>query len=346
MPAQPSRSEARAVADEMLEAISLAEISYGNGIEGTWAKRQAAAAVFSQAGYNVLYYIPNYNWFLRDPNLFVLGRTGSNSITILFTGTEVADNPYDIVQDLKTSAFADDPNESFYYIPNGHAGFRAGIANLIEQGFFADIGTLESLRTRRCTDEQGNFAVAPQDVSLADFICRYRIRAGDDPIEVTIIGHSLGAGLAQMSLGVFSGLRWMNGQVQRDPDWPLLVRRMYAFAPPLALYTRYERTCDPLSEEENPINVYNRFGLVDISHQVIRDGDVVPAAWNPVRNMHCVVGEHFGHYYRIPRSGNTVHYEGIGQELWRLDRPHASRSYEAAIRRWRDSPAVGESSRR
>lgn len=327
-------------AEEMVQAIRFAEITYGNGIDDTWMKRTEAAARFSAEGYNSLYYLPRYNWFLSDPNVFVLGRRHSHAVMILFTGTEVSDNPYDIVQDVKTNLYRDTEVEGNLYMPAGHAGFRAGILNLINVGFIRRDLTMQDLRGEACQDQrQGRFA---------EFICRYEIAdpARTDPIEVTVVGHSLGAGLAQIATPAFEGLSWHNAGTSEAPDWrvrrregwPLRVRHLFAFAPPLAVYSHSDETCEEI-QPNNPIQIlrdptlYDGPTLHDRTSMVIREGDMVPVAWNPVRrDMHCVPGQHFGTLYNIPRNGSAM--EDGRQEDWRIDRPHASSSYQRAIEAW------------
>jgi hypothetical protein len=325
---------------EMVQAIQFVEITYGNGIPDTWTKRTTAATRFSEAGYNSLYYLPQYNWFIRDPNLFVLGQRHSHELMILFTGTEVYDNPYDIIQDTKTNLFLDDPDPGDLYLPAGHAGFRAGVLNLINVGFLPRELTMNDLRGEGCDRRRTS--------RLIEFICRYEIAdpARTDPIEVTIVGHSLGAGLAQIATPPFEGLSWYNDGSQDEPDWrvrrregwPFRVRHLFAFAPPFAVYSHDDDTCDEI-ERNNPIQIlrdaslYDGPTLYDRASMIIHEGDMVPVLWNPVRrNMHCVPGQHFGRLYSIPRDGSAM--EDGREENWRINRPHASRSYQDAIEAW------------
>jgi hypothetical protein len=330
---------------EMLEAIELSEISYGVGITNTWAKREAAAARFSRLGYSVLYYHPQYRVIFRDPNLYLLGRKNSHEITVLFTGTEVADNPLDIVQDLKTS-YREDAAGSSFYIPPGHSGFRAGVINIIRRGFFKH-ATSRTAINERCTDiESGRTSAAStHDVGIADFICRFDIldpKMGNSPIKLRIIGHSLGAGLAQISMGPFSGLGWEkqigagtsidNTWVpQKKQNWPFQVDRAYFFAAPYAIYTRDSETCAPLTNVHDGITTLKQVLPKDRVFTVNREGDMVWTLWNPVKpSMHCVEGEHFGRYFRISHDGEDI--DELNLKSMRLDFPHASSSYEEAIR--------------
>jgi hypothetical protein len=327
-------------AEEMVQAIQFSEITYGNGIRDTWAKRTAAAARFSAAGYHSLYYLPSYNWFIRDPNLFVLGRTGSHEIMILFTGTEVYDNPYDIIQDTKTNLYFDDPEPGDLYIPAGHAGFRAGVLNLINVGFLPRTLSLNDLRGDGCQE--------PNASALVDFSCRYRIAdpTRTDPIQVTIVGHSLGAGLAQIMTPSVEGLSWYNDgtsdapawRVRRREGWPFRVHHLFAFAPPLAVYSHDDDTCVEI-QPNNPIailrdrSIYGGPSLHERASMVIHEGDMVPVIWNPVRrNMHCVPGQHFGRFFSIPRNGGAM-LDGRDVD-WRINRPHASASYQTSIEAW------------
>ena len=57
---------------------------------------------------------------------------------------------------------------------------------------------------------------------------------------------------------------------------------------------------------------------------------MVPALWNPLkRSFHCVEGEHFGTYVRIPRGASIAFIERDVD--WTNAEPHRPRNYRNAV---------------
>ena len=321
------------------DAALLMEISYCNTEQkNVRKKREDAAFDYRALGFDAAYFHPRYYFFLHDPNLFLLGRPGSNELTVVFTGTEIAFNPFDIIQDLRTGLSYKGRKDGKPYVPRGHAGFRSSFRNVIRKDFFENAMTFTALNDhcdRLSLNTQPNgFDDSPR-VSLANFICRNEIRNGNpnEKIKITVIGHSLGAGIGQMSLGAFEGLTWrrekgVDAQIEKpSEDWPFVVKTAYFFAPPLALYPR-DRDCNK-HQGAGPIDVYERNTLHKRTFAVIRDGDMVPAIWNPIkRSAHCVEGQHFGTFVRIPRGEGTAFIESVD---WENAEPHRPRNYRSAI---------------
>ncbi len=322
------------------DAALLMEISYcDTEKESVRKKREDAALDYRALGYDAAYFHPRYYVFLHDPNLFLLGRPGSNELTVVFTGTEVGFNPLDLIQDLRTGASYKGRKDGKPYVPRGHTGFRSSFRNVIRKDFFENATTFDDLdehcRNQEPRYPQSIFDDAPR-VSLANFICRNKIRNGNEneKIRLTVIGHSLGAGIAQMSLGAFEGLTWRRddglppGVNKPAGAWPFEVKAAYLFAPPLALYPR-DKQCDVL-DVTSPIDVYRQNSLADRTYAVIRDGDMVPALWNPLkRAFHCVEGEHFGTFVRIPRGESIAFIERNVD--WTNAEPHRPRNYRDAV---------------
>ncbi len=322
------------------DAALLMEISYcDTEKKNVRKKRENAALDYRALGYDAAYFHPRYYVFLHDPNLFLLGRPGSNELTVVFTGTEVGFNPFDLIQDLRAGLSYKGRRDGKPYVPRGHTGFRSSFRNVVRKDFFDGANTFDEL-DEHCVDQTitpsaGAFDEDPQ-VSLANFICRNNIRSDNEneKIRLTIIGHSLGAGIAQMSLGAFEGLTWRReeGAPPRvNPPgeaWPFEVKAAYLFAPPLALYPR-DKACAPV-DGSSPIDVYERNSLADRTYAIIRDGDMVPALWNPLkRSFHCVEGEHFGTFVRIPRGKSIAFIERDVD--WSNAEPHRPKNYRNAV---------------
>ncbi len=326
----------------LAHAALLMEISYcATEEDSVTKKRKDAALDYRDLGYDAAYFHPRYYLILHDPNLFLLGRPGSNEVTVVFTGTEVGFNPFDLIQDLRTGVSYKGRKDGKPYVPRGHGGFRSSFRNVIRKDFFDDAYSIAELADH-CAEQEFKqpdvaFDNGPR-VSLANFICRNKIRSGDanEKIKVTVIGHSLGAGIAQMSLGAFEGLTWRREDglpPQINPpadDWPFEVKTAYLFAPPLALYARDAESCEEF-KDQNPIKTYASYALgEDRVYTIIRDGDMVPAIWNPLkRSFHCVEGEHFGTYVRIPRGAGIAFIEKDVD--WTNAEPHRPRNYRDAI---------------
>lgn len=347
----------------LAEAALLSTVSYCNPPHTEyvrrpiWEGRIRATQTFNNLGFHAAYYHPNYNAFIRDPNLFVLGVEGSNRIIIVFPGTEAGSNWYDLVQNIRAigqvdrqrglAAHYESENPGDAYLPYGHRGFRNGARNLLEAGFIRAGDQITSLTTN-CPEDVDTTLSGGGSFSLAQFICAYQIR-GDAPVDrptrVVVIGHSLGAGVAQMFAGAVHGLHWSDGEVSRRENWPYELERLYLIAPPLALYPRRvadenasQRRCSEIAWERSSLFTYERRGITERTVAVAREGDMVPALWNP-RDGNCVVGEHFARYfYSIDRNGIDVRFLYVPASTdqpesrrLRLDQPHRPAQYRDAL---------------
>ena len=334
--------------DALYEAITLSDITYAEniGASNKKEKRENAARWFAARGYDSLYYNPRVNWFVREPNLFVLGKAKSNHIIIVFHGTEAFDDPTDLFTNIQTKtddALLDDAQGM--YLPSGHRGFRRAALNLLRRGFVSPDMADRSI-AEQCSNsaneltfdkDLGHLQTKSTHPTLLNFICAHDIHdenAGPT-IDITLIGHSLGSGIAQMSLGFFDGLMAPQNaeaeptEVSRKEHWPFRVRQAFLFAPPLALHTRSNGECER-NTQNNPVDIYRREELTSRTHMIIRQGDMIPFLWNPLNafGVHCVQGEHFGHLVDIDRSGNV---SLMGEVDWKLREPHHSASYRSAL---------------
>ena len=216
----------------LADAILLSKISYcklsGKSQEFTWDNsiwfgRIRATEVFAKLGFRAAYVHPNYNWFFRDPNYYVLGIPGSNRVTIVIPGTEGGSNPLDNWQNIKATAFWDKPGTQRKarvqraYIPRGHTGFRSSASAALRHGNLFEhansktellnyCGSFEPEKRIKTDSDFGTF-------HIADFICLNNIMSpdSDGSINVVLVGHSRGAGIAQMLAPAIDGYYWPEG---------------------------------------------------------------------------------------------------------------------------------------
>ena len=177
-------------------------------------------------------------------------------------------------------------------------------------------------------------------VSLLDYVCINDVHDPTlgDTIDITLVGHSLGAGIGQLALGALSGLALHNVQENGEfdvaplPDWPFNLRHAFLFAPPLSVYTSEEETCRRMDEATSPLAIYARNGISEHSYMVIHRGDMIPTIWNPLsaNDVHCVLGEHFGHLVDISRNGDVTIHDDVD---WSYERPHHTWTYRNALMR-------------
>ena len=114
----------------------MSDITYAEDQHTTRDKREKAAALFGEFGFDALYYHPKISWFTRNPNLFVLSRKQSNHLYIVLHGTELFDDPNDILTNLSMDIDYDTaPEEGALYLPTGHKGYRKSAGNLLDKRF-------------------------------------------------------------------------------------------------------------------------------------------------------------------------------------------------------------------
>ena len=268
-------------------------------------------------GYKAMYFAPHclnpwydhnplHYWriFYRYPKVVAIYNTNWNYVTLVFIGTEKFG---DFIMDSETSGYEDNPKTDYFYIPPGHAGFRGGILNLISQHYFTNC--------------------------LLKFCMTNNVPRCDGKYKVRLVGHSLGAGLAQMAIGVTDGLRYDHTlAIQPDKTWPFSFRNAVLFAPPYALSrTNKNPDCSYATGvsleqfvERYQTNVLN----------IIRDDDMVPRLYNPLNRhgLQYVPLRHFGRIRRIDQTGT------LESETWTADPnapdntfPHQIDSYLDAI---------------
>ena len=280
----------------MQHAIELIDVAYGNEHKKHDRKekkpeeeyiRKEVAKDLSKIGYNVLYYhpvfveskfldvLPDFAWdplkLSKYPNVYLMGKRHSNQLIVLFTGTEVGLDNRDLLQDGKSATYADSYprrySKKIPYVPNGHLGFRDGVYNLMNRGFFdaAEKQDNGSNLDFDCEMEDKDFAkdINGENPTIKNFICLFEIQAPNDkgkPVEIYVMGHSLGAGIAQVSLGVFAGLHWdedspdlsIESHIRTDPNYlkKYDLKGVFLFAPPRSVYSHYGdddlKTCAPV----------------------------------------------------------------------------------------------------
>lgn len=374
----------------LVEAGLISRVSYCNLKDtkkknGIWAGRVLATDIYSKLGFDAAYTHPRLTLLARDPNFFVLGAPAVRRIIIVFPGTEGDSNPYDNLQNLKFVSGYDEPGTRFFkrtknaYLPRAHTGFRDSASNFFRSGFFEDAMTKSELAQHCETFDFATFkegigkGVSPyHKFRISDFICFHDIANGDydRPVNVVIIGHSLGAGISQVLAASMDGFHWQKSgmddiekswMIKKRDGWPLHLERLYLFAPPLALHSRTKKddqcdletntgvTQEPGNESQkydvfevpetaietlNPIMVYNGLGIIEKTSLVIREGDMVPSLWSPLHG-NCVIGQHFGrHFYPINREGKALYRKVPSKDFtnyFLLDQPHTPRNHYAPL---------------
>lgn len=327
---------------EMTVAAVIGEIAYCDAMEGEEEEKiQAALSDFGALSYNAAYLRPRFSSLTTFPSIYLLSKPSSHRIIVYFPGVDAAAGPADLLQSLKAGAAEDQPVAGQPYIPRGHEGFREGIANLINDGFFLQAKSLAELEEECSQSATSDRAPDRKTVSLAGFICTYDVAdpTRSDPIELVVAGHSLGAGVAQSALGAFNGMTWIRepagGWAVAAPErnWPFRVRAAYLYSPPLALYPRDEGCNWVSGGAVNPIDVYTVHGLTDLTYSIIKEGDPVPNLWRPGGpSINCVEGNHFGKMVSIPRGEEPDIAARTPVTIkWDNPFPHRLQSYRKAL---------------
>lgn len=280
---EPQNSSKLLVSESLplYEYAQLADISYRDSPE-------ASAQEYKRLGFDVSYYTIAKPLLGSYPELFILSIKRSANMIIVFKGT---DSWFDWYQNFKQMVFLDKKEGGDVYIPMGHAGFRRGVLNLVNFGF-------HNFGIKKHIDTFG----LPESVSL------------------TLIGHSQGGALAQLTTPYLDGMRYKNNAVIRNQDWKHSVKKVITFGTPLALH-----------KEKNNWDFINEHYAHNTTH-VIRDGDIVSTAYIPKDKQKLY--RLYGRLIRIDRDGN-VHLEETqwGQGDASSSEPHAIKNYESILRR-------------
>jgi hypothetical protein len=272
-------------------------------LEPSYARNKAVegVAAFNALGYDATYFAARAGAFAVTTDLFLVSRRGSNRLFVVITGTE---SPRDWYENAKFGSYAPAYLDGQFYVPPGHAGFRRGMLNVVNDGVVAinefDQGELN------CA------APAARPSGLARHLCQYQVASGVGPIETVIVGHSRGAGIGILLATVFAGLEIQrsapNGPatVARQAHWPLVLHAVIGFAPPYAIYHRV----DPNAPAGFPDQwtVLRDHGILARTIWFINERDIVPS-------LSLGDGRHFGHRFRIRGTGE-VRYDG---DVWGPD---------------------------
>ena len=262
-------------------------------IDISYLGEELATERYNKLGLDVTYYSPydilessNY------PEAFILSRKKSNSVTILFVGTN---SKYDWLQNTKSTNYEDKVIEGNYYIPPGHAGYRRGIMNLIIRGFFGNI--------------------------LDDHAKNHSVRDGSGQnIRIRLLGHSQGAGLAQLAAPIIDGYRYINGIRSKSRSSKYILEKLYAYGAPYTIST----------EGDDWTFMNNTYG--GLSYMILKDGDLVASIYNSYKYERTVPSRHFGNYIRITRD-NEVKREitSWGKDVEYGNEPHYIKGYRSAL---------------
>jgi pimeloyl-ACP methyl ester carboxylesterase len=229
---------------------------------------------------------------------YIVSRAGENRIYVVIRGT---DNFGDAVQDLKAKSYTGTYRDGEFYLPPGHGGFRRGVLNIINSGV---------LRINEFDVPLDCASLGRRASILARHLCRYGMRTGPGQVDVVLVGHSLGAGIALIGAAAFAGLEYKQGpalssiRVGRQDYWPLTLRAVVAFAPPYAVYSKTDLEAGIETPEgyESQWQILASQGIIDRTILFINDRDLVPG-------LSIGYGRHFGHRFRIDRD-DRVTYDG------------------------------------
>jgi len=290
----------------------LRELGGGEGLRALMPGLSVARrlVLFAHQGLPAEYFAPRL-WIMpwvRHPEVYVIGNPADQSLNIVFVGSNDLSDWY---QNAKASVYEDDGEAGDPFIPSGHAGFRRGVTNLIDSGFFSD--------------------------ELPELCRAWGIRPGaDGRVPVFVSGHSLGAAIAQLSLPVLDGWhhtgeRAVDGAFVIERGEGLFsVRGVHLIAPPYAIAS------DEYLDEDLPPERWRRDAAVyewmvrtygGITWNVIHDADVVCSVYD-FRKVHEVSMKHFGRLVRIDGNGQAR----IEETSWRNQRPHDYWSYWRSLR--------------
>ncbi len=253
---------------QVLEAqgLNASLASTAHLLEVGYLEPAAAIGKFAQLGFDATFFAPKFKWFFNYPELFILSKPGSNEVNITFVGTNGVG---DWIENNNSSIQEDKTADGIPYVPRGHQGFRNGIFNLIEHSFFSQV--------------------------LPAHIKTYKVKThAKATVQVTLSGHSQGAGFAQLVAPLVDGFIHQKNTLIKKRDWPFKVKAILAFAPPYALAN------DPKTWRF----MSRHYGAM--TYQVIRDSDYITSVYSLPRYGHTVPFSHFGQYVRITRDDTVI----------------------------------------
>ncbi len=265
-------------------------------LEIGYEETELALEKFSSDGLDATYFAPRDGLMICHyyPEAFILSSPRTDRVIILFVGTVSIG---DWLQNIKSTNYEDVPVKETFFVPSGHAGFRHGIYNLIHNGFFKE--------------------------TLSKHISEHNVQSTRGvSVKITIIGHSQGAGLAQLAAPIVDGYKYTGQKIARTDDWPYEVEAIYAYAPPYAV-SASDKSWNFMSET---------YG--SITYQIIRDSDLVTSIYNAVSKGHTVPVRHFGKLIRITRDDEVVEevtFWGSKIDAQHKNQPHHISGYRYAL---------------
>jgi len=307
----------------LLESASLVPISY---MRPKHNNPDGPITHYQEKGYYVTFFSPSRRLFWNFPETFILSSPDSRDVFIVFTGSEATD---DWVRNIWARHYPEVATPGASYIPPGAGGIRSGVRNLLYHEF---VTPPHSLRTSILNDHWMRFH--PGDVDAL---------TQEDAISIYIVGHSQGAGIAQVAATVLHGLCTVEAEsgctvdpalsaansdigddndVGRFSDWPYAVRGIFAYAPPYIISRSYEGSRSHWA-------TLHQYQLVDRTVMIIREGDPVPTLYNAAKSIHFVEGQHFGRLLHINRRGDIVRLDNTPG--WNFNHPHRSTDYCASV---------------
>lgn len=298
------------------ETAPLMTTSYARRPKGELGKK-----ALMEMGYDATFLSARHNMFANKPNFFLASRKRTGRVFVIFPGTE---GTFDWMQNALFGAYTDRVNDGKFYVPPGHAGFRRAVLNIYNSNL---------VRADEFAGGPLNCSAAdPRRSALAAHVCEHEVmRPGSDKIDLVLVGHSRGAGIAQLASPMFHGLRWNGRQVAPAANWPYRVEAVFAYAPPYAIYRRPDSEVFASARDlPSQWDVLTNHGLIERTFMVIQDADMVPAIWSPLNykhDAHFSQGRHYGKLIRITRDGE-LRWEPTD---WSVESPHLPEGYCRAV---------------
>ena len=280
--------------ENLFTGAELCHTAYGSHLDEKDGGKYYEKALdeFTRRGIDATYFaIKRLNGIY--PELYFLSVPQSDAVTVLFVGTN---DDYDWFQNLKVSNFEDVARDGEFYIFPGHAGFRSGLLQILKKGLI---------------DE------------LKNHVKNYNVRSAcDTKIAITLLGHSQGAGLVQLSLTIFDGLVYRGKELVTKPGHHFHVARAYAYAAPYAVSTTVK--------EDSGVHQWDEIDqrYPDKLITVLRDHDLAGVAYNVITYKNQIPSRHFGQFVRINRDGD-VFFEDT---RWEREEPHSIANYAKALK--------------
>ncbi len=306
--------------DDACELIAEATRMLGPTYE---TPKRRGVMILNSMGFDVTYVPARHGRLQGTTDIFLASRPKSNRLFIIITGTESAK---DWFENAKFGSYSPVYRDGQFYVPPGHAGFRRGMLNIVNDKV---IRQNEFDKSLKCTGPRSDRSW------LADHICLFKLPQGRKAIDAVIVGHSRGAGIGLLMATAFAGLEFTTRGneliVDEQAAWPLDLKAVIAFSPPYAVYRMTDQQAGLPVPRGFPDHwaILQRYSLPQRAISFLDEQDIVPL-------LSLGLGRHFGHRFRIGRD-TAITYEGFGRGLgtegdgWGLDsdlgRAHSSHHY-------------------